>query len=131
MGPDELRCEEEDCDFIANTKAKWKEHCLSHSKEKQTCGECGKDFAGLRSLRVHEGRIHKKKDVDSAEPGQNPQVEAGLVVEEEISVQLPLVPAPTEKVRVNNAKAKIKVKDATSKPSTPRLKTAHRFINHG
>ena len=125
MGPDELRCEEEDCDFIAKTKAKLKEHSLSHSKEKQTCGECGKDFAGLRSLRVHEGRIHKKKDVESTESAQNPQVEEGLGVED-ISDQLPVVPASSEKVRVNNAKAKIKVKDATARSSTPRLKKGKR-----
>ena len=125
MGPDELRCEEEDCDFIAKTKAKLKEHSLSHSKEKQTCGECGKEFAGLRSLRVHEGRIHKKKDVESTESAQNPQVEEGLGVED-FSDQLPVVPASSEKVRVNNAKAKIKVKDATAKLSTPRLKKGKR-----
>ena len=132
MGPgDETRCDEEDCDFIATTKAQWKGHSLSHSKDKATCEECGKDFAGQRSLRVHEGRIHKKKNVDSAESGQSSQVEVAMVGEEQedISQQVPMVPSSSEKVQVTKVKAKGTVKDATQtkpKPSTPRLKKGKR-----
>ena len=137
MGPDELRCDEEDCDFIASTKVQRKGHSLSHSKDKITCGECGKDFAGLRSLRVHEGRIHKKKDVNSAESAhvQNAQVEVGLVEGEEkdISDLVPMVPSSSEKglLSIKKVQSKRTITDATPKkpkpkPSTPRVKKGKR-----
>ena len=129
MAPlDELRCDEEDCDVISTTKAQKKRHSLSHSKDKVTCGDCGKDFVGERSLRVHEGRIHKKKNVDSAEsaPAPNPLVEVGMG--EDISHQVPTVPS-VPPVQLKNIKAKRNVKDATPskpKPTTPKLKKGKR-----
>ena len=129
MGTDELRCDEEDCDFVAKSKARLKEHSFSHLKDKQTCGECGKDFAGVRSLRVHEGRIHKKKDVNSTESVQNAQV--GLVEEEEdLSQHMPVTSSSKKSlISIKKVQSKEIVKDATPskpKPATPKLKKGKR-----
>ena len=76
MAVEEYRCDQEDCHFITRSKLQRKEHSLSHSKDKQTCELCSKDFASLRSLKVHEGRIHsKKKNVESSEAESVPEID--------------------------------------------------------
>jgi len=119
---EEFRCDHEDCDVITTTKVQRKEHQLFHSKDKQTCGECGKDFASSRSLNIHLGRIHQKgKKVSGAVSGFPPVEDP----EEEILQNSLVVPSPSGKIFIKQLKAKKLIKDeAISKPksSGPKLK---------
>ena len=119
MAREEYRCDHEDCDFASTSKLQWKVHSLSHSKDKQTCDLCGKDFASLRSLAVHRGKTHmKKNDVDTVP-------EVGEVNQESLQSPSLIVPSPARKIKRSKVKAVKVLKDVTQispKYSTPRLK---------
>ena len=103
MGLEEYRCDEEDCNFLTRSKVQRKEHSLSHSKDKQTCQLCRKDFATVRSLKVHEGRIHaKKKDVEGAE--SVPEIDQNEDFAE--PCKPPILGASSGKIHIRTNKAK-------------------------
>ena len=119
MALEEYRCDHVDCDFTSSSKLQRKDHSLSHSKDKQTCDLCGKDFASLRSLAVHRGKTHmKKNDVDTVP-------EVGEVNQESLQSPSLIVPSPARKIKRSKVKAVKVLKDVTQispKYSTPRLK---------
>ena len=112
MAVEEYRCDQEDCHFITRSKLQRKEHSLSHSKDKQTCELCSKDFASLRSLKVHEGRIHsKKKNVESSEAESVPEIDQDQKEDFAEASKPPNLNVSSEKPLIHSAKANETIED--------------------
>lgn len=130
MAVEEYRCDQEDCHFMTRSKLQRKEHSLSHSKDKQTCQLCSKDFASVRSLKVHEGRIHsKKKTVEGSKVVPVPEIDQDQIEDFAEAFKPPNLNVTSEKPLIHPVKAKENIEyKANNKQNslTPEVKLKQR-----